>query len=230
MKQDEDFEVIPPKVTSCLLSKGAQDQGEVAFNLKPDATYDEQYVVWMPSSAPLSDRPPRVACGTDCQPPQCKHGTSGDLLDLTEIPTYPEGSKIVSGYFGACMKNATTGKLIGGGAYPVRLYHPVDDPSSVVWEGGDAVCDSQKPFYAGCGIMNDQSSELNLNIAFKNAPTNGSTVNFFPGDDPVPNEACGTGCVAPKCMAGKTKGKTLFQVRTALAHRCLTSLARTYTT
>jgi len=230
LKQDEDFEVIPPKVTSCLLSKGAHGQGEVSFNLKPNATYDEQYVVWMPSSAPLSDRPPRVACGTDCKPPQCKQGTSGDLFDLTGIPTYPEGSKIVSGYFGACMKNATTGKLIGGGAYPVRLRHPADDPSSVVWEGGDAVCDSQKPFYAGCGIMNDQSSELNLNIVFKNAPTQGSTVNFFPGDDPVPNEACGAGCVAPNCMAGETVNTTLFQVRTALAHRCLTSLARTYTT
>jgi hypothetical protein len=141
LKQDEDFEVIPPKVTLCLLSKGAQGQGEVAFNLKPNATQD---VVWMASSASLSDRPPRVACGDDCKnDPQCKHGTSGDLFGLTGIPTYPEGSKIVSGYFGACMKNATTGKLIGGGAYPVRLRHPVDDPSSVVWEGGDAVCVEQ---------------------------------------------------------------------------------------
>ena len=78
--------------------------------------------------------------------------------------------------------------------------------------------------------MNDQSSDLNLNIVFKNAPTQGSTVNFFPGADQVPNEACGAGCVPPNCMAGETVNTTLFQVRTALAHRCLTSLARAYTT
>ena len=65
------------------------------------------------------------------------------------------------------MTNKSSSEVLGGGAYPVKLERPSGpDAESVVWVGGDAVCDALAPWYAGCG----DTESTGLNIMFKNAP------------------------------------------------------------
>ena len=148
-------------------------------------------------------QPLRVLCGAKCDEKNgCNKGYEGKLLSVHNVPTYPAADgEIVSGYYGACMTNLSTNEEIGGGAYPVVLERPRAHPDTVQWVGGDAVCDSLAPWFAGCG----ETSGKNLKIMFKNAPYPGSTVNFFPGATFVPDEACGKGCTeSRKCMKGKS--------------------------